>query len=64
MTPLELSIAVTSLANAIAAEINDIDQLALLSAIFGQLSATLATIETQRIMTEKNRPSEEETIIT
>ena len=48
MTPLELTLAVTAAANAIAEDITDDRQLALISAAFGQLSATLAVILEQR----------------
>lgn len=48
LTNLELTLAITALANAIAEDITDDGQLALLSAVLGQLSATLATISAQR----------------
>lgn len=52
MTPLELTLAVTAAANAIAEDITDDRQLALISSAFGQLSATLAVILEQRALVD------------
>lgn len=48
MSDIEITLAVTAAANAIAKEVSDDGELAVLSAVFGQLSATLATIAASR----------------
>ncbi len=48
MSTLELTIAITAVANAIASEIPNDGELAVLSAVIGQLSSTLATIAASR----------------
>lgn len=48
MSETELTMTIAAAANAIAKEIPDNGQLAVLSAVLGQLSATLATIAAAR----------------
>ncbi len=48
MSTLELTVAITAVANAIASEIPNDGELAVLSAVIGQLSSTLATIAASR----------------
>ena len=52
MTPLELTSAVTALANAIACELST-GELALVAGVFVQLGDTLATIAAQRALCEE-----------
>lgn len=54
MSPAELTLAITAAANAIAQTTKDDSQLALLSSAFGQLSAALAVIATQRSINSGN----------
>ena len=53
MTSLELTTAVTAIANAIAAELSD-NELALVSCVFVQLGDTLATIGAKRTLSDEN----------
>ena len=53
MSPLELTISITTLANAIACSIKDDDTLNFLSIIITQLGADLSTIATHREFCEK-----------
>ena len=52
MTPLELTSAVTALANAIACDLST-GELALVAGVFVQLGDTLATIAAQRALCEE-----------
>lgn len=63
MTPAELSLAVTAVANAIAADITDDGQLAVLSSVFGQISAVLAVIASQRAVNPVNGESRDNPVI-
>lgn len=54
MSPLELSMSITAIANAIACQLSD-DELDITAAVFTQLGDTLATISVQRsICSRKN----------
>ena len=57
MTPLELTSAITVIANAIACNLT-IDEISYLSAILVQLADTLATITTVKGIREEQRLSE------
>lgn len=63
MTPAELSLAVTAVANAIAADITDDGQLAVLSSVFGQISAVLAVIASQRAVNPVSGESRDNPVI-
>lgn len=52
LSPCELSIAVSALANAIAKNLTD-DQILIVGAVFTQLGDTLATISVQRDIIKK-----------
>ena len=59
MTPLEITTSVTALANLIACNTPDDDELSLLGAIFTQLGDTLATISIQRAICDKKNSAQD-----
>ena len=59
MNPLELTSAVTALANAIACKLSP-SEISLLASIFVQLGDTLATIATQRSLCEEATKADHE----
>jgi len=60
MNGCELSVGVTALAIAIAAQIEETEELSLLGAVLTQLGDTLATIASQRALCESRKAREEE----
>ena len=56
MQEYSLPFAVSALADAIAAQVTDEKELAVLAAIFTQLGDTLATILTVRALSERSKP--------
>ncbi|MBQ7314953.1 MAG: hypothetical protein IJW83_03010 [Clostridia bacterium] len=59
MNSLELTSAVTALANAISCKLS-VDEITLLATVFVQLGDTLATIATQRSLCEERAETNEE----
>ena len=59
MTGCELPVGITALALAIAAQVEDVDELSLLAAVFTQLGDTLATIAVQRSFVESREKAKE-----